>query len=299
MIIAGRLTDALSYLKEGSCLAEDINSDYHRGHMNQLTGTLLCRMGYYQDAEIKLKKATQIAERLENQTLLMASLISLARMYLCLRENDIAGDCLDKAESAALSTGDKNALFHVALLRLQLTGQTRHREQAETLGEELETPRDTALFHLTCLETNNHNRITAGSDEHLTKSGCHFNENSEDIELARYHMAAGEYHLLCDQRERAEDEFNRALRQAERRSMLPEQWQAAALLAEISFARQDCEKSFAFARQATEVLKKIAVKIIDRERLSRLYNDRRIVDLLERIKSLQTILSQQKGATVR
>lgn len=295
MIIAGRLSEGLTYLKEGSVLADEIDNNHHRSTIGQLTGSLLCRMGFYGEAASKLETSLQIAERLDNRIPLIGTLISLARLYFVMGDKNSAREYRDTAQKEALAIGDKNALFHLALLQMELTGESGQTELAEKLSRELEIPREIALYHLTCLEVKNHHRLNQAAITHLTEAEGYFSEVSEDIDLARYSVAASEYYMLSGDCEKAAEMGEKALKQAQALSLLPEQWRALALISEIMFAEREYEISFRHALKAAEILKKIAARMGDPEKLAGFYKDRQIVDLLGRINSLKEVMANKKG----
>ncbi|MCP4570054.1 MAG: serine/threonine protein kinase [FCB group bacterium] len=295
MVMAGRLSEGLTFLKEGSILADKIDNNHHRSTISQLTGSLLCRMGFYGEAASKLETSLQIAEQLDNRTLIIGALISLVRLSSVIGDKDSAKEYREMAQREALAIGDKNALFHLALLQMELTGENGQMALAEKLSRELEIPREIALYNLTCLEVENHNRLDNTAIDYLKEADHYFSAVADDIDLARYSIAAGMYYMLSGDRRRAAEMGEKALKQAQALSLLPEQWQASALISEIMFAEREYEISFRHALKAAEILKTIASRMGESEKLAGFYNDRRIVDLLGRIKSLKEIIANKKG----
>ncbi len=297
-ILAGQLQDALKYLKEGTTLADKIGETSHKCTVNRLTGQLLRRMGYYDDAEVKLKTALDLATRIDNKALILLCHLGLARLYRQLRENEAMAHSVSEGTRIAGEMGDKNAQFHLALTQLSHTGDESYRKTAEGLVDNLDTDRDKALLYLELLELQNDLGMTDKSRKYIEQANLFFSEQPEDIDQARYNLALARYHNLIDDHGEARTCAKDAATLAGKSNLLPEQWQAQAFLSELEFNAKDFEAAFKSARNATDCLKKIAGHIKDRDRLNRFYNNRRIVDLLGRIKSLQTILSKMKGAAL-
>ncbi len=296
MIQAGQLHEALDYLKEGAALAERLDDNGQRSACACLTGQLMRRMGYYDEAEKRLTDALAFAKGIDNKPLLLPCYVNLAYNHLAMKSLEMAEKYVASAGEIASALGDKNALFHVALLKMQLGGGEGGGEDAASLAAELNTPREQALLAMISLEMNNRRETTEGSDKFLNDAGVYFTACDRDIDQARYNLAAGDYRLLSGELDRAGMDYRKAKELADDLKLLPEQWQATASLSEYSFRKKDLEQSFAYARQATTTLRKIAAKIKDPGRLGRFYNDSRIVALLGRIKSLQTVLAKSKGA---
>lgn len=296
MIQAGQLHGALEHLREGATLAERLNDNGQRSSCAYLTGQLMRRMGYYDDAEKRLTDALALAKGIDNKPLLIPCYVNLAYNHLAMKSPDMAEKNILAAKNIAESLGDKNALFHIALFQLQLSRDDADGSEAASLASELNTPREKALLALVFLELNNRKGVTDGSEDHLSTANEYFTGCDRDIDQARFHLAAGDYLMLCDSLEEAGIHYRTAKKLADDLSLLPEQWQCAAALSEFAFKQKDLEQSFAYARLATTILKKIAAKINDPDRLGRFYNDSRIVALLGRIKSLQSVLAKSKGA---
>jgi len=296
MIQAGRLSEALKYLRQGGTVADKLDDKIHRCAFACLTGHLMRRMGYYDDAEDRLAEAIDLAGELDNKSLLLPCHINRAYLHQAVRSGELTEKHAGIARRIAEALGDKNALFHIALVEMQLADDERSRIEAEKTLAELKTPREEALFSLITVEMNNRKCISDGSAEHIDRAGAFFDGQRQDVDQARYHMAAGGYHLLTENRDQARIRYQQAQELAAKLNLLPEQWQAAAALSDLSFAEKDFEKSFSYARQATATLKQIAARIKDSDRLGRFYNDERIVNLLGRIKSLQSLLAKTKGA---
>jgi hypothetical protein len=223
--------------------------------------------------------------------------LALAALYLALREDSSLQESVAEGTRLAREMGDKNALFHLALIQLSHSGEVRFRREAENLIDDLDTERDKALLYLTLLERDNSLEVTDNSDEFINRMQSFFEGQSEDIDLARYHLALAHYYYLIDERERAGSFAARAADMSGKRKLLPEQWRALVFLSETSFEIRDFEASFKYARQATDCVKRVAAHIKGTDRIGRFYNDQRITALLGRIKSLQAILSKMKGAT--
>jgi serine/threonine protein kinase/tetratricopeptide (TPR) repeat protein len=298
MIQAGRLTDALAYVKEGTELAEKLGDDAHRCTVERLTGQLLRRMGHYDNAEARLTGARTLAEKIDNKALLLLALIELAHLYTHLRENASAVEPLATAGEIAANIGDQSASFQVALIRFTGVGQEQDRTAAEQLVGGLNSIRDKALWYLALLEHNNLLALTDGSAEYLGHAERFFAGQEEDIDLARFYQAAGMFRKLSGDRDEARAQLDRAMTLAARVNLLPELWQAASELSEVTFTAGEFEASFAYARKATDTLKKTAGCITSPGRLRRFYSDQRIISLLGRIKSLQGVLGKSKGAAI-
>ncbi len=296
MIQAGQLHDALEYMRKGAVLAERLNDNGQRSSCACLTGQLMRRMGYYDEAEKRLTDALAFAEGIDNKSLLIPCYINLAYTHLAMKSLEMSEKYVAAAGEIANTLGDKNALFHVALLHLQLGRYEGGDGKAASLAAELNTPREQALLALISLELNNRRGSLEGSEAYLNEAEKYFAACDRDIDQARYYLAAGDYRMLCSDVGGAGTDYRKAKELADALKLLPEQWQAAAALSEFSFRQKDLEQSFASARLATTTLKKIAAKIKDPDRLGRFYNDSRIVALLGRIKSLQTVLAKSKGA---
>ncbi len=295
LIQAGQLQSALKSLREGSALAEKLDDKRHRSAFACLTGQLMRRMGYYDDAETRLTDAIAIAKSLDNKSLILPCYINLSYLNLSIRDTERAEQNLLQAHAIAEGLGDKNALFHIALAGMQIDDGVVYRHKAAKHLADLDTPRERALFSLVRLEQNNRKKTDEESEEHLGHAGEFFLDCEQDIDQPRFHIAAGEYYLLQENEDLADKHFRAGRELAGKLNLLPELWQSAGLLSEMSLRRKEFEKSFAYAREATSTLKKIAAKIKDPGRLGRFYNDGRIVDLLGRIKSLQSLLAKTKG----
>jgi serine/threonine protein kinase/Tfp pilus assembly protein PilF len=298
MIQAGRLTEALGYLKEGANQAEELEDRPHQSIFARLTGQLQLRLGFYSDAEKNLIKGLEIATQLENKAILLPCHLYLARLYLTLKETESARKYIELGQNIAESIGDKNTLFHIILIRLQSTGEDRFKTQARELLANLNTPREEALLGLALLEQNNRNETIDGSEDHLKSAGRFFSDKIEDIDQARFHLASGDYFFHCDNGRLSDENFTKAATLAEKYGLLPEQWQAVCSLSELTFKQGDFESSFRYSNRTQELLKSIAVKLKDSERLGKFYNDHKITGLLGRIKSLQKVLGKSKGAAV-
>jgi len=297
-IMAGRLTEALGFLKEGTALAQKLDETSHRSTINRLTGQLLRRMGYYEESEDKLREALKLALQIENKALVLMCRLEMARLYLSLREEKALDKAVSEGNRLAREMGDKNALFHLALVRLARSGAREDQNTAETLVDDLGTERDRALLYLYLLERNNHQQATSGSGDYAHRSGKFFEAQAEDIDTARYYLALADYYRLTDEGKKGADYALTAAEISGKLRLLPEQWRALVYLSEVSFEARDYETAFTYARQATDCVKKVAGHIKGSDRLGRFYNDRRITALLGRIKSLQAILSKMKGAAV-
>lgn len=295
-ILAGRLPEALKYLKEGTELADKLGETSHKCTVNRLTGQLLRRMGYYDEAEAKLETALDFATEIDNRALILLCQLGLARMYRQLHEHDKLERAVGAGIKIADEMGDKNALFHLALIQVSHTGDENLIATAKELVSDLDTARDKALLYLTLLERQIISGIAENPDEIINRVRSFFDGQDEDIDLARYHLALAGYFGQVDERRQAFSHANKASETAGKRKLLPEQWQALAFLSELQFQSKEFESSFKSARHATECLKMVAAHIKDTERLGRFYNDNRIIDLLGRIKSLQSILGKKKGA---
>jgi tetratricopeptide (TPR) repeat protein len=147
-ILAGRLPDALQYLKEGTELAEKLGETSHMCTVNRLTGQLLRRMGYYDDAADKYDIALGFAAEIDNRALILLCQLGLARLYLQLRENEKLERAVREGTQIADEMGDKNALFHLALLQISYTGEESFITIAKALVGDLDTARDKAFLYL-------------------------------------------------------------------------------------------------------------------------------------------------------
>lgn len=294
----GRLNDALGYLRTGTELSDALNDDVHRSTMARLTGQMLRRMGYFDEAEANLLRALDLGIALQHQTLVLPVCLGLARLYHDLKDDEAAEKHLLSASTKAEELGDKQAKFHIALLQYQHTGQSRYIAEAEELLQALKTPRDEALMNLALLEQQNDMGYSAESAPFVKRAGSYFVDSLEDVDAARYHVAVGQYHVLAGDTENATVHLKTALELAGRINLLPEHWQASGLLSQLAFDAGEFETSFKYARRTLETVKKIAGKIKDSERMQRIYNDRQIISLLGRMKSLQKILGNKKGVTV-
>jgi serine/threonine protein kinase/Tfp pilus assembly protein PilF len=296
MIQAGRLNKALEYLKEGTKLAEEEDVNFHKSDLMRLTGQLLRRMGYYDDAEAKLNRALKIAKKTDNKGLRLVCTENIARLYFAIGETSTAKEYISMAVRLAESLGEKNALFHLSLMQFEISGDVKLYEKAEEFAKDLNSRREMALLNLVLLEQNNKRNVNKGSEKYLTGAGRFFNDETEDIDRARFGLAVGKYHFLIREEEKAVKQLEKSLDLAVSYGLLPEQWQISSLLSEIAFAGGDFETSFDYAQQTLDVLKKISVKVRDSQRLGRLYNDERIIELLGRVKSLQSVLGHKRGA---
>ncbi len=298
MIQAGRLSQALEYLKEGRVQAEKLGEASHQSTVNRLTGQLLRRMGYYDEAEDKLNLALELSQKIDNRGLMLLCQIDLARLYIQLRENEAARRAIDRAAQIAGEVGDKSALSHISLLRVAMTGRQMLIAGTGELEEDLDTQRERAVLHLMLLEANNRQGLTGGSEKYREAAAGFFSQYEEDVDLARYYLAVGGHQLLQNDLAKAEEHFKQAMELSRKLNLLPEQWQATCAMSELKFSEKDFESSFKYARQTTDILKKIASHIKDSNRLGQFYNDQRIIELLGRIKSLQAVLGKMKGAAV-
>jgi len=298
MLQAGRLNDALAYLRDGTAMSEDLDNDFHRCDIARLTGMLLNRMGYYDDAEAQLLTSLEKASGMDNSQELLACRLGLARLYMALREYDDCGKHLDSGIALARSLGDKHALFHLLLIKFAQKDDDVIYAEIATLADELETEREHGLRNLSLLERSIRNQAIDDAAGYLEKAGEYFNSRDEDIDRARFELAAAEYYRLSGDPEHATAYCRRAMIQAKAINILPELWQAGCCFSEILFAQKEFEQSFAHARQTIEIIKKITSKIKDQDRQGRLFNDKRIINLLGRIKSLQSVLGGKKGAAV-
>ena len=203
-----------------------------------------------------------------------------------------------KAQAAAEALGDKGALFHNAFLRLTLTGERQYLAQDERLLGDVHNPREAAYLSLTILEHHNRAGLRDIEGDTLARATEFFSGENEDIEQARFYLAMGRRALLRDEPAMALDQGRKAQSAAVALGLLPEQWQAAALLSDVAFARDDVEGSFRAAQQALEILKRIAAKAKNPQRLAGLYRDASISDLLGRVRTLQAHMGKRKGAAV-
>jgi len=253
-------------------------------------------MGYYDDAEAKLNRAFEIAKKTDNKGLRLVCTQNIARLYFAIGETSTAKEYILMAVRLAESLGDKNALFHLSLMQFEISGDVKLREKAEEFAKDLSSNRETALLNLTLLEQNNKRNTNKDSDKYLTGAGRFFNDGIEDIDRARFGLAVGKYHFLIKEEEKAVRQLEKSLKLAVNSGLLLEQWQISSLLSEITFAGGDFETSFDYAQQTLDVLKKISAKVKDSQRLGRFYNDERIIELLGRVKSLQSVLGHKRGA---
>lgn len=298
MIQAGRLPDALTYLKKGSALACSLSDGYHICMIDCLTGQLFRRMGFYAEAEKQLNSALGRAQELNHQVLLLTCHIHLGRLHLALNENDIGMKYLDAADQEAANLGDLNAQFHIALVRYQVKPDESVRQQAEALSKRLNTPRDGAICALVLLERPAESGGTENQEQYLQQASRYFSPQVEDIDQSRFWIASASFQAVQKDHSAAIADVGRGLELAEMRGLLPEQWQGAALLSELHFVQGNLELSFRSAKQAIEILKKISGQLGNSERLNRFYNDERIRTLLGRVKALAGVLAKSKGATV-
>lgn len=297
MIQAGRLGEALNYLKEGAVLAEKMAEESHQSTMLQLTGNLLRRMGHYADAETNLVQAMELASRKDSWTVQLTGYMNMARLHADLREYETAEEFLTKALETARDKGDVGSQFHVSLMRYLRTGEERFRKEAEDATRESVSPRDKAYLHLTLLEKVNEGGNGDEGATFMAEAGRFYESGVEDIDRARYHLAAGQWLARHGREAEGLAHLIRSLQSAIALKLLPEQWRAAAALSEVAFLQRDIQTSFRHAQQAMEALKKIAAKLTP-ARLEALYADTRVTGLLERVKSLQSLLAQKKGAAV-
>lgn len=292
MVQSGRLNEALKYLREGSQAAEHIGDDSHGSTFARITERLQRRMGYYGDAEKSLNQALKLAQLAGNQALELPCFIDQTRLALALRESKETAKPLRQATDIALETGDKNALFHISLLRFEIDHDQKHLEEAGTVLEKLKTGRESALLQLTKLEKNNRDKKTEQSESLIASASEYFSEERHDIDMARFKMACGCFYHLSNQGADATEALNCAYELARGQNLQPEIWRSANLLSEILFADRDFEKSYEYARIAADRLKNIASRIANVERLQRFYNDKQIIGLLGRIKSLKSVLTK-------
>jgi len=298
MIQAGRLSEALVYLKEGTGTAEKLGEASHQSTIARLTGQLLRRMGHYDDAEVELKRSADLSHQAGSNALELLSWVDLARLFGALGETDMAAAAAQTARKMAEEIGDKNALFYITLLDFARTGDDQDRQKAEALANELNTERERALLHVCLLEHTNRIGITADSRIHVEEAGRFFSEQTEDIDLARYYLAVGKYNRLKENLTRSLETAQQAMTVAGKLSLLPEQLEAASLLSELAFEQKEYEASFRHARRATEILKKMSLHVKDADRLGRFQRQNDVAGLLGRIKSLQAILAKSKGAAI-
>ena len=298
MIQAGRLSEGLTFLKEGSVLAEKLGETSHISTVDRLTGQLLRRMGYYDEAEAALRRAHERARSIDNKALVLQAEIELARLYRNLGETQASSAFVESASAIAAGMGDKSALLAIALIRLAQTGSDVMVHEAERLFAGLNTSRDRALLNLSLLEHYSSREDMPKAAACLDAAREFFTGHTEDVDLARFHLDLGSYFILAGDCRLASEHAREALAVSRKLSLLPEQWQAAAQLSELTFAKRDYEASFAHARLAAETLKKIASHIKDAERLGRVYDDARVTGLLSRIKSLQSLMGKIKGAAI-
>jgi tetratricopeptide (TPR) repeat protein len=296
MFQACKLQDTMVYLKEGAALAEKSDDVLHRSRFAWMTGRLMLRMGFYEDAEKKLGEALADADTLNNKSLQLPCHLALAGLYLELKETDKAQTHQQKAGELAQAIGDSHAMFHVSLIELKMNDTDGTRKQARELLHEHDTPREDALLESQLAYLSLDQGNVEQAETHLQSAGEFFDVQREDIDYVRFLLIAGKCAAQKGDGEKAMDCLGKAADKASQRKLLPEHWQAAAELSEIAFERKDFEQSFAYARQATESLKKIAGKIRNSDRLGRFYNHKKIVHLLGRIKSLQSVLSKTKKA---
>ncbi|MDD4050585.1 MAG: serine/threonine-protein kinase [candidate division Zixibacteria bacterium] len=298
MIQAGRLNDALSYLKEGSALAAKMAEESHQSAMLQLTGNLLRRMGYYADAQANLTRAMDMASKTDGWMVILTGHLNLARFHADLKELDAAKNCGAKAWKIADANGDMGLLFQIALLRYAMSGEESFRKDAENIAGSMFSPRDKAFLHLIALEKENERQAGDDGERCIGEAGHFYESGVEDIDCARYHLAAGQWFIRHGRNADGLGHLERALLVATALNLLPEQWRAAAALSEVAFLQRDIQTSFRYAQQAMEALKKIAAKMKSPAWLETLYADKRVVGLLERVKSLEALLVIQKGAAV-
>lgn len=298
MTHAGRVRQALDYIREGLNLADEEKSDFHRSDLTRLTGQLLQRMGNYDEAELNLQKALEISKNIDNSGLQLACSISMIKLHINLREFNRTAGLITEGFRLANRLGDKNALFYLNLIQFDLKQESQYLKTAEELVEELNSPRDSAQLNLSLLEQANLEEDSDRAATYLQIAQSFFMKGREDIDQARFHLASGHYNFLVSDYDRAESLLKKALALAEKSALLPEQWQIQALLSELAFTNNAFEPSFQYAQNTLKILKQISKQITDRERLGRFYNDQRIIDLLGRIKSLQSVLGNKKGAAV-
>jgi tetratricopeptide (TPR) repeat protein len=298
MIQAGRLGEALTYLKEGSALAEKMGEESHQSAMLQLTGNLLRRMGYYADAQANLTRAMDMASKTVRWMVILTGHLNLARLHADLEELDAAEDCSAKAWKIADVNGDMGLLFQIALLRYAMSGEESFRKDAENLVGSMFSPRDKAFLHLIALEKENERQAGDDGERCIGEAGHFYESGVEDIDRARYHLAAGQWFIRHGHDSDGRNHLEKALQVATALNLLPEQWQAAAALSEATFLQREIQTSFRHAQQAMEALKKIAAGMKSPVWLKTLYADKRVTGLVERVKALQSLLAQKKGAAV-
>lgn len=294
MVQSGRLGEALKYVRDGSQLAENIGDDRHGSTFARITERLQRRMGYYVEAEKSLDQALKLARQSGNRALEVPCLIDRARLHLALREYNKIAQPLEQATEIARDTGDNNALFHLALLRYEVDHNDQHLTEAGKFLEKLQTDRESALLQMIQLEKNNREEKTNNSEALIASASAYFSDSRHDIDMARFRIACGHFYRLHEQGvgDKALETLTAALDQAKTQNLQPEMWRAADLLSSILFTAGDFEKSYEFARTAADTLKNIAGRIDNIERLQRLYNDRQIIELLGRIKSLKSVLTK-------
>jgi len=290
MILAGRLTQALTYLKEGSGLAEKLGDELRQAIFSGLTGKLWRRMGYYPDAEESLNQFLELASARENRQLQLTGYIDYCRLHRSLREFDNAEKYMRLAEDVAEKLGDKNALYHIQLMKLEDKFDDSLMKDVNQLLTELNTAREKALYHLAMLEILCGREDLNEADHHLIEAGKFFTLDKEDIDLARFEMARAGFYRLKDHTADAVAGYEKALKQATNIGLMPESWQSAAALSTLYFEQRELQQSFSYATRAIDTLKKMSARFADNSRLGRLYNDPRIIDLFGRIKSIKAVL---------
>ncbi|MCK5127490.1 MAG: tetratricopeptide repeat protein [candidate division Zixibacteria bacterium] len=297
-IQAGHLKTALDYLKHCEVLAQVIGDTSHLGMVYQLTGVMLRRMGKYDDAEGKLFEGVKAAEKNNNQYYLLPCHIDLVKLYSDMKEQAKAHKYYELAYKTADNLGDRQAQFHLLLMKYKISGDIEILTKASEILKELNTPREKSLFALSQLEKNIENKVLDDLDGLINQVREFFSEETEDIDIPRAYLALGRMSILREDTKTAEHCFSKAMEVSLRNNLLPEQWQALSKLSELAFEQKDFEKSFKYAKQTIEILKVIASGIENTERAQKLYADNEIIRLLGRIKSLQSILVNKKGTTV-
>ncbi len=292
MVQSGRLNDALTYVGDGAKLAENIGDAPHGSIFARITERLQRRMGYFPEAEKSLKQALKLARQAGNQALELPCLIDQSRLALAMKDLIGTAQPLQQATEIAQESGDNNALFHISLLRYEIDNDQKHLDEAGSILEKLQSGREAALLQLTELEKNNRDKNLDQSESLIVSTSRYFSEARHDIDMARFKIACGLYYQLCNREIEAKEALTGALELARIQNLQPEMWQSANLLSEILFGTGDFEKSYHYARMAADRLKNIASRIEKVDRLQRFYNDKRIIELLGRIKSLKSVLTK-------
>ena len=295
-IQAGRVSDALNFLKHAGALATELGDKSHQSSVSRLTGLLLRRTGQFDNAEQYLKESLETAEQSGNPFSILPCHIDLAKLYRDAKDSKLFTTYYTLARQKAEDLGDKAALFALALLRFAYYEDEANWLDAKQLVTELNTSREISLLALTRLEFCIEKNELDEADELVEDIRSYFTDGIEDIELPRIHLVLGKLQLLRQNVALAREELGKSLALSQAANLMPEQWQSQCELSEIAFTDKEFEVSFKYARQAIEVLKKIAAGISNTDRMHRLYSDKKVIQLLGRIKSLQAVLGKIKGA---